>query len=34
MKSEKFNDEIQLVIKASNEAYAGQARELLSPEAI
>ncbi|CAK8994471.1 unnamed protein product [Durusdinium trenchii] len=25
MKSEKFNDEIQLVIKASHEAYAGQA---------
>ena len=29
MKSEKFNDEIELVIKASNEAYAGQA----APEA-
>lgn len=24
MKSEKFNNEIQLVIKASHEAYAGQ----------
>ena len=29
MKSERFNNEIQSVIKSSNEAYAGQARDRL-----